>query len=97
MRTLLAEIAQQSRRIVIIDSPPLLLTSEARVLAGYAGQIVLIIEAGVTSRRCLSDAIELLDPSKAIGLVLNKHRQWLGSGEHHYYASYGIYGGDVGS
>ncbi|PIV88513.1 MAG: protein tyrosine kinase, partial [Hydrogenophilales bacterium CG17_big_fil_post_rev_8_21_14_2_50_63_12] len=32
-------------RIVIFDSPPLLSTSEASVLATYMGQIVFVVEA----------------------------------------------------
>jgi exopolysaccharide/PEP-CTERM locus tyrosine autokinase len=91
MRTLLAELTARPRQIVIFDSPPLLLTSEARVLASYVGQIVLVVEASRTPRRSLLEAIELLDPSKAINLVLNKTRQMIGVGDYHYagYESYG--------
>jgi receptor protein-tyrosine kinase len=92
MRALIADLtARQRRRIVLFDSPPLLLTSEARVLASYVGQVVLVVEAGVTSRRSVLDAIETLDPAKAINLVLNKNQQRLGIGDYHY-ASYSGYG-----
>lgn len=98
MGSLISMLARRERHIVVLDSPPLLPTSEGRVLASYVGQVVLVVEAGVTSRRSLADAIELLDPAKAVGLVLNKHRPWFGSGDHHhYYASYGTNGGDGGS
>jgi protein-tyrosine kinase len=92
MRRLVAELSERSeRRVVVFDSPPLLLTSEARVLASYVGQIVVVVEAGVTPRRSLLEAIEMLDPSKAINLVLNKNRQLLGVGDYHYsgYETYG--------
>jgi len=59
-------------RIVIFDSPPLLLTSEAPVLASLMGQIVVIVCAGVTPQRAVLEAVENLDPKKAISLVLNK-------------------------
>jgi protein-tyrosine kinase len=92
MRTLLGDLtARHPRQIIVIDSPPLLLTSEARVLASYVGQVVLVVEAGRTPRQSLLDAIELLDPSKAINLVLNKNRQLLGIGDYHY-AGYEPYG-----
>ncbi len=81
--------AHHSRRIVMFDSPPLLLTSEARVLASYVGQILVVVESGVTLRRSLLDAIETLDPTKAINLVLNKNWQPLGLGDHQY--GYGDY------
>lgn len=87
MRSLVADLASLGKRqLVVMDSPPLLLTSEARVLAGYAGQVVMVVEAGVTPRRSLSEAIDVLDPAKAINLVLNKSRQILGTGEYRYYA-----------
>jgi protein-tyrosine kinase len=35
-------------RIVIFDSPPLLLTTESRVLATHMGQIVIVVHAGRT-------------------------------------------------
>ena len=91
MRSFVEDLAQQQRQIVILDSPPLLLTSEARVLASYAGQIVLVVEAGVTPRRSVLEAIETLDATKAVNLVLNKNRQVLGIGEYQY-AAYGADG-----
>ena len=90
MRTLMADLAQGERRIVLFDSSPLLLTSDARVLATYVGQIVVVVEAGVTPRNILLEAIELLDHSKAINLVMNKNRYMLGVGD--YYSAYEPYG-----
>jgi exopolysaccharide/PEP-CTERM locus tyrosine autokinase len=92
MRALVAELKQRNQRqIVLFDSPPLLLTSEARVLASYVGQIVLVVEAGVTPRRSVMEAIETLDTTKAINLVLNKNWQTLKLGDYNY-AGYGPYG-----
>jgi receptor protein-tyrosine kinase len=93
MRGLIGDLTRLERRIVIIDSPPLLLTSEARVLASHVGQIVLVVEAGVTPRQSVYEAIELLDSSKAINLVLNKNRQRFGHG--YRYASYPAYGSET--
>jgi receptor protein-tyrosine kinase len=93
MRALIADFSRRERRIVIIDSPPLLLTSEARVLASYVGQVVLVVEAGVTPRRSVFEAIETLDSAKAINLVLNKNRMRFG---HHYgYTAYHVYGSET--
>ena len=95
MRTLISDLTEHHhRQIVIFDSPPLLLTSEARVLASYVGQVVMVIEAGVTPRRSVRDAIETLDPSKAINLVLNKNWQTLSLGDYQY-AGYGLSGRDA--
>ena len=49
MQELLESIhARDPKRIILIDSPPLLQTTEARALASTAGQIVTVVLAGVT-------------------------------------------------
>jgi protein-tyrosine kinase len=84
MRALIQEVSERYQdRIVIFDSPPLLAASEAGVLAGHIGQIVVVVEAGKTSERILEDALGRIDVSKVAGLVLNKgrgHRQGYGYG-----------------
>ncbi len=64
--------ASNPSRIVLIDSPPLLLTSESRALAHWVGQIVLVIRAGFTPQQAVMDAIAFLGDNKSIGLVLNQ-------------------------
>jgi exopolysaccharide/PEP-CTERM locus tyrosine autokinase len=93
MRALIGDLARLERRLVVIDSPPLLLTSEARVLASHVGQVVLVVEAGVTPRQSVFEAIETLDSSKAINLVLNKNRQRFGHG--YSYGTYPAYGSET--
>jgi protein-tyrosine kinase len=79
-------------RIILVDSPPLLVTSEAQVLATQVGQIVLIVEAGQTSQQVLVQAVEQLDESKAITLILNKARRWQPDSYYSGEYSYGEYG-----
>ncbi len=64
--------ASDPGRVVLIDSPPLLLTSEARALAHWVGQIVVVIRAGFTPQQAVMDAIAFLGDDKSIGLVLNQ-------------------------
>src|SRR5690606_24955136 len=59
-------------RIVLLDSPPLLVTSEAQALAGHVGQIALVVEAGRTTQVALEQTLETLDTDKAVNIVLNK-------------------------
>jgi len=74
MQGLMKEISTRYYdRIVVMDLPPLLMTSESVVLAGMDGQIVMVVESG-SKQLDVKDAIGLLDQSKAIGLVLNKSR-----------------------
>jgi protein-tyrosine kinase len=64
--------ARSHRGIVLFDTPPVLLTSEARVLTGLAGQVVLVVKAGVTPQQAVKDAIETIGAAKNVRLVLNQ-------------------------
>lgn len=92
MRQLTLELSTRySDRIVIFDSPPMCLTSEARVLAGLMGQIVLVVEEGRTSQHTVKQAMSMLDTNEIIGVVLNKKKSSRRSGDA-YYGRYGYYG-----
>lgn len=75
------------KRIVLFDSAPLLITSEAMALASAVGQIVMVVRAGVTPQSAVLDAIELLGEGKSIGLVLNQTDEQVRPG--YYYQYYG--------
>ena len=81
---------QDPRRIVLLDSPPMLLTSEAPALSTVAGQIVLVVRAGQTPTHAIVDAVNMLDPRRAGGIVLNEAPVDLTRG--YYYYGYGKYG-----
>jgi protein-tyrosine kinase len=76
-------------RIVVFDSPPLMVTTEARVLASYMGQVVMVVEAGRTPRVVVDEALGMLPREQVVGLVLNKSRRGAAGG---YYGSYYGYG-----
>jgi exopolysaccharide/PEP-CTERM locus tyrosine autokinase len=77
-------------RVVVFDSSPLLATSESRVLAGLVGQIVMIVGAGQTPQHAVLEALESLDKSKAINLVLNRASSSSGAEAYgHYGYGYG--------
>jgi len=80
MFNLIEELATRyPDRIIIFDTPPLLITSEAQVIAGLAGQVVLVVEADRTLKHDVEEAVTMLDKSKPIGLVLNKTQTSTGS------------------
>ncbi len=58
--------------IIVFDSPPLMVTSESRVLASHMGQIVLVVAAGETPRDVVNEAIGKLGSTAIAGVVLNK-------------------------
>ncbi len=83
----MAAMAEQLSKIyrngvVLFDSPPLLLTSESRVLASRMGQIVVVVCSGLTPQGAVIEAIESLDDEKALSVVLN--RSGKGFGEPNY-------------
>jgi protein-tyrosine kinase len=89
MSKLLDEIATRySDRIVIFDSPPLLLTSEARVLASQMGQIVMVVEAEKTTQNAVKNALVQLEDCPNVSLVYNKSRAFSGSQKYGYYSYY---------
>jgi protein-tyrosine kinase len=77
------------RRVILFDSAPLLVSSEARALTRMPGQILLVVRAGVTPRRAIVDAVGQVDKHKLQGLVVNQARDVPGED----YSDYGY--GDV--
>jgi len=61
-------------RVIIIDSPPLLVTTESRALAERGGQVVLVVEADRTPREQITRAFETLANCPIVLSVLNKSR-----------------------
>ncbi len=75
MRNLIKELkSRYSDRYIIIDSPPLLSTSEPDVLAEQVDGIVLVVRAGMTPREIVEDILSQLNPDKILGVVMNDVR-----------------------
>jgi exopolysaccharide/PEP-CTERM locus tyrosine autokinase len=86
MRFLLREMAERYQdRIIIFDSPPLLVASEAGALASHTGQIIVVVEAGKTPEGALKAALNRIESSKITGLLLNKGQA---SGQGYGYGGY---------
>jgi exopolysaccharide/PEP-CTERM locus tyrosine autokinase len=76
MANLLREIASRyPDRIIIFDSPPLLPTTEARVLASNMGQIVMVVAADATSQHAVNQALSTIEGCEIVLMVLNKARR----------------------
>jgi len=86
MTSLVHEIANRyPDRIVIFDSPPLLLTSESRVLASHMGQIVMMVEAQTTTQHAVKEALHQLEGYPNVNLIYNKTREFPGIEETYDY------------
>ncbi|MCC7547495.1 MAG: chromosome partitioning ATPase [Burkholderiales bacterium] len=73
MQQLVDELANRyPDRILIFDSPPLVFSPEARVLARYMGQVVLVVEAEKTTHGMLNQALSMVEDCPVVLLALNK-------------------------
>lgn len=73
MRLLLDDISKRyPDRIVIFDSPPLLLTTEARVLATQMGQVVLVVQAEKSLQADVQHALATIEACPVKMMLLNK-------------------------
>lgn len=90
MQQLMLELSEEDpNRVIIFDSPPLLLTTEATVLSDFMGQIVFVVSADMTPQHAVRQAIEQIGEEKMVGMVLNRSRKRMNP----YYHAYG-YGGE---
>lgn len=72
MQALIQEFkSRYNDRYIILDSTPLLSTSEPEVLSKFVDGIVIVVRAGVTPRENLKQAISSLEKEKILGFVLN--------------------------
>ena len=93
MRQLMLDLSDEDpTRVIVFDSPPLLLTTEAAVLASFMGQIVFVVSADMTPQYAVTQAIEHIGEEKMVGMVLNRARRRINP----YYYSYGYGGGPYG-
>jgi len=94
MRLLLDDIAKRyPDRIIIFDSPPLLLTTEARVLATQVGQVVMVVQAEKTLRSDVQRALATIESCPVRMMLLNMSRSSSPVGDGYGYGHGYAYGG----
>lgn len=75
MVSLLEDMANRySDRIIIFDSPPLLLTTEARALASHMGQVVMVVRAESTTHSEVKHALAAIESCPVKLMLLNQAR-----------------------
>jgi protein-tyrosine kinase len=86
MEKLVHELKGRYRdRYVIFDCPPLLTVPDSLVFSSYVDGIILVVEAGRTSKEEIRSSIELLAGKNILGLVMNK-----GESSREYYYGVGV-------
>jgi protein-tyrosine kinase len=94
MRAVLHLLQAVPNRVIVIDSLPILLTTEARVLAPLAGQVLMVVRAESTPQSAVDQAVDILGEGVNVKLLLNavertKASRYLGYGYGYGYG-YGV-------
>ena len=93
--------ARYEDRYIILDSSPILATTEPNVLNKIVDGILFVVRAGITPRESVQQAIKLLEKDKIMGVVLNDlefksaglHSRYFGTNR--YYYNYHHYSQDL--
>jgi protein-tyrosine kinase len=86
MQSVMSRLLQDKARYIVIDSPPLLVTTEAAALSHHAGQVIMVVRADSTVQRAVADGLHVLGERGGVSMILNrvKHSRLEG-----YYYGYG--------
>ena len=68
--------SRYSDRIIIIDSPPTLASTEPASMAMHVHQIIMVVAAGQADRTQLQTALESISGCRNISLLFNKAPRW---------------------
>jgi protein-tyrosine kinase len=71
MRAVLQVLQTDPHRIIVIDSLPVLLTTEARVLAPLAGQVLMVVRSESTPQSAVEQAVGIIGKGVNVKLLLN--------------------------
>ncbi len=58
--------------LVVLDLPAVLSNSDSLLLTDFADGVIFVTQAGETTTAVVNEALELLDPAKLRGVVLNR-------------------------
>jgi protein-tyrosine kinase len=64
--------AQTPRRIIILDMPPVMVSDDVLAFAPRVDAFLLVASQGITARRTLANAKEVLSELNVLGVVLNR-------------------------
>ena len=74
---------------MILDTPPIVPVSDCRLLAPWVDGLLLIVSSHRTPRKLLEESLNLIEPSRMLGIVFNRDDHPLvGYHRRRYYRSY---------
>lgn len=80
----LEELINQARLrydYIIVDTPPVTLYPDTQLISRWVDKFIVLVTAGMTTRRQLAECLDLMVPEKVLGLVFNGAQQ--ADGERH--------------
>jgi len=78
MKRLLEEVVNRyDDRFIIIDSPPPSMAAETNAIVNFVDAVILVIRAGKTPKKAVTNTIEQIGKEKIVGIVLNYSDQAL--------------------
>lgn len=60
---------------IILDTPPVTLYPDTQLISRWVDQFIVLVTAGMTTRRQLAECLDLMVPEKVLGLVFNGCQQ----------------------
>ena len=81
---LLQEACRQYQ-YVVLDTPPLLLVPDARLIGKWVDGFLMVVATHKTPRGLTEEALNLIDPSKLRGLVFNNDDRPMQNDYYYYY------------
>jgi capsular exopolysaccharide synthesis family protein len=84
----LLEEARRTYDHVVLDTPPLLLVPDCRLLSQWVDGFLIVVAARRTPRKLLAETISAMDSDKLVGIVFNGDDRPLSGYYKGYYAGY---------
>lgn len=73
---ILGELINNAREYfeyVIIDTPPILALPDSHLISKWIDGFMVLVTSGVTTKKMLADALDLMEPEKVLGMVFNRN------------------------
>lgn len=80
----LGELLSQARQrfdFIIVDTAPVTLYPDTQLISRWVDKFIVLVTAGMTSRKQLADCLDMMAPDKVLGLVFNGSKY--ATGERH--------------
>lgn len=76
MIALIDELSQRyDDRVIILDSPPIMVAAESSVLAGLVDAVILVVREGVSKKHDIQKTIDAIGRDRILGIVYNAQKK----------------------